>query len=130
MVGFVIGAVLLWLGQKPAEPIGYRAERLTSAEKPHAKVTRPALGMRLAAYIRSGPSQRTAMFIFRKRLELPDQSRSPAAAGRAHPDRRAPFRQRPSPEGPLSGGLEQAVFGIGCFWGVERKFWQLGDGVW
>ena len=22
-------------------------------------------------------------------------------------------------------GLEQAVFGLGCFWGAERKFWQL-----
>jgi len=26
-------------------------------------------------------------------------------------------------------GLEQAVFGLGCFWGAERKFWELGDGV-
>jgi peptide-methionine (S)-S-oxide reductase len=22
-----------------------------------------------------------------------------------------------------------AVFGLGCFWGAERKFWQLGEGV-
>ena len=26
-------------------------------------------------------------------------------------------------------GYEQAMFGMGCFWGVERIFWQL-DGVW
>ena len=26
--------------------------------------------------------------------------------------------------GPLPAGLEQAVFGLGCFWGAERKFWQ------
>ena len=25
---------------------------------------------------------------------------------------------------PLPAGLEQAVFGMGCFWGAERKFWQ------
>jgi peptide-methionine (S)-S-oxide reductase len=27
-------------------------------------------------------------------------------------------------EPPFPAGLEQAVFGLGCFWGAERKFWQ------
>jgi peptide-methionine (S)-S-oxide reductase len=26
--------------------------------------------------------------------------------------------------GPFPAGLEQAMFGLGCFWGAERKFWQ------
>ena len=26
-------------------------------------------------------------------------------------------------------GFDQAIFGMGCYWGVERLFWQL-DGVW
>lgn len=29
---------------------------------------------------------------------------------------------------PFPAGMQQAVFGLGCFWGAERKFWQL-DGV-
>ena len=27
-------------------------------------------------------------------------------------------------EPPFPDGLEQAVFGMGCFWGAERKFWE------
>ena len=30
---------------------------------------------------------------------------------------------------PYPAGTEIAVFGMGCFWGAERRFWQL-DGVW
>ncbi len=29
---------------------------------------------------------------------------------------------------PFCEGLQQIIFGLGCFWGAERKFWQL-DGV-
>ena len=28
-------------------------------------------------------------------------------------------------EAPFPAGLEQAVFGLGCFWGAERKFWRV-----
>jgi peptide-methionine (S)-S-oxide reductase len=30
---------------------------------------------------------------------------------------------------PFPEGLERAVFGMGCFWGAERIFWQA-EGVW
>jgi peptide-methionine (S)-S-oxide reductase len=28
-------------------------------------------------------------------------------------------------KGPFPQGLELAMFGLGCFWGAERKFWQV-----
>ncbi len=31
-------------------------------------------------------------------------------------------------KGPFPANLRQALFGMGCFWGVERKFWQV-EGV-
>ncbi len=30
---------------------------------------------------------------------------------------------------PFPAGTEQVLFGMGCFWGAERKFWQAGEGV-
>jgi peptide-methionine (S)-S-oxide reductase len=32
-------------------------------------------------------------------------------------------------EPPFPEGLETAVFGMGCFWGAERKFWEAQPGV-
>jgi peptide-methionine (S)-S-oxide reductase len=32
-------------------------------------------------------------------------------------------------EGPIPDGFAVAVFGLGCFWGEEKTFWQL-PGVW
>ncbi|THD48089.1 MAG: peptide-methionine (S)-S-oxide reductase MsrA [Bradyrhizobium sp.] len=31
---------------------------------------------------------------------------------------------------PYPPGIATAIFGMGCFWGAERKFWQAGEGVW
>ncbi|GAB3438434.1 peptide-methionine (S)-S-oxide reductase MsrA [Actinophytocola sediminis] len=57
--------------------------------------------------------------------QLVDQSQ--ALAGREAsmpiPDRHAVFTDRPIAP-PFPAGLETAVFGLGCFWGAERVFWQ------
>ena len=31
-------------------------------------------------------------------------------------------------KGPFQDNLKQAIFGMGCFWGVERRFWEM-EGV-
>jgi peptide-methionine (S)-S-oxide reductase len=30
---------------------------------------------------------------------------------------------------PFPKGMQTVLFGMGCFWGAERKFWQAGEGV-
>jgi peptide-methionine (S)-S-oxide reductase len=69
------------------------------------------------------------MFLFRKKTTMP----SPAEAlpGR---DARMPVPARHAVNGnaleaPFPEALERAVFGMGCFWGAERRFWEL-PGVW
>ncbi len=70
------------------------------------------------------------MFMLRKRVALP--SAAQALPGRSDPIPTAPRHfvfDRPL-KGPYPEGMRQAIFGMGCFWGAERKFWQLGEGVW
>jgi peptide-methionine (S)-S-oxide reductase len=28
-------------------------------------------------------------------------------------------------KGPFAAGLEQAILGLGCFWGAEKQFWKI-----
>ena len=69
------------------------------------------------------------MFMFKKSLDLP--SKDQALPGRANPIRTAATHHvNGNPlEGPYPQGFETAIFGMGCFWGAERKFWELGDGI-
>jgi len=67
------------------------------------------------------------MFGFKK-VAMPKASE--ALPGRAAPIRTASehfVNHRPL-KGPYPQGTAQAMFGLGCFWGAEKKFWELGDG--
>jgi peptide-methionine (S)-S-oxide reductase len=33
-------------------------------------------------------------------------------------------------KGPYPETMQQILFGMGCFWGAERRFWQQGNGIW
>ncbi len=65
------------------------------------------------------------MFSFRKQAQMPAPNE--VLPGRAEP---IPVPERHFVHGtrivpPFPAGVRQALFGLGCFWGAERKFWQL-----
>jgi peptide-methionine (S)-S-oxide reductase len=69
------------------------------------------------------------MFFMRKPMTLP--SASEALPGRPTPVETAThhFVNGQPIQPPYPQGMKQAVFGLGCFWGAERKFWELGEGI-
>jgi peptide-methionine (S)-S-oxide reductase len=64
------------------------------------------------------------LFLKRKKLELPtpDEALPGRAQAMCVTGRHDVLGTPLTP--PFPEGLEQAVFGLGCFWGAERKFWQ------
>lgn len=68
--------------------------------------------------------------LFTKLREAPMPDLAQALPGRpeAIPTSEKHFVSGQLLKGPWPDNLEQAEFGLGCFWGAERKFWQT-DGV-
>ncbi len=63
-----------------------------------------------------------------KSLELPDQATALPDRERALEISGVHAVNGHTMVEPVPAGLEQAVFGMGCFWGAERLFWEL-EGV-
>ena len=68
------------------------------------------------------------MFPFSKKVELPSRERAlpgrPTAISTA--ELHDVFGRKLA--GPYPAGATSAIFGMGCFWGAERMFWNLGGG--
>ena len=63
-----------------------------------------------------------------KKTKMPDEARVLPGRQEKMPVPEAHFVNGHPLEPPYPEGMEKAVFGLGCFWGAERCFWQL-DGV-
>ena len=64
-----------------------------------------------------------------KKLKMPAPSEALPGRDRPMPTASKHYVSKHPLKGPYPDGLEQAMFGLGCFWGAERLFWQI-PGVW
>ena len=69
------------------------------------------------------------MLFMRKSTALPSAADALPGRAQAIPTATSHFVNGHNLKPPYPQGLEQAVFALGCFWGAERKFWELGDGI-
>lgn len=69
------------------------------------------------------------MFMFKKPVTIPSAAEALPGRPAAIPTAREHFVNGHALKDPYPDGLELAMFGLGCFWGAERKFWELGEGV-
>lgn len=70
------------------------------------------------------------MALFRKKVEMPPPGAALPGRAQPIPTAKAHHLSGRALKGPYPDGTQMAMFGLGCFWGAERKFWQLGDGIW
>lgn len=70
------------------------------------------------------------MFLFdRKKMQMVDPAEALPGRAQQIPTAETHFLSGIPLKSPVPEGFEEAMFGMGCFWGVERKFWQTGR-VW
>ncbi|WP_371420344.1 peptide-methionine (S)-S-oxide reductase MsrA [Tardiphaga sp.] len=69
------------------------------------------------------------MLFMRKTTALPTAAEALPGRDTPIPTAKHHFVNGSNIQPPYPEGLERAVFGLGCFWGAERKFWELGDGI-
>ncbi len=61
----------------------------------------------------------------RKPLSIPSPDQALPGRSQAIPTAQTHFVNGAPLKGPYPAGAEKALFGLGCFWGAERKFWQV-----
>ena len=70
------------------------------------------------------------MFSLRKKTDMPSPAETLPGRATAIPTAGSHVVNGRALAGPYPDGMRKALFGLGCFWGAERKFWQSGEGIW
>ena len=71
------------------------------------------------------------MFAFLKKTSIPALGEALPGRASALPTADTHYVTGRAMKGPFPDGCETVLFGRGCFWGAERKFWQMGkDKIW
>jgi len=65
----------------------------------------------------------------RHKIEMPEPKRALPGRAAQMPVPARHFVNGHPLQAPFPEGMELALFGLGCFWGAERKFWEAGGGV-
>jgi len=60
----------------------------------------------------------------RKPMSMPSAEQALPGRPQAMPTAKTHFVNGAALKGPYPQGAETALFGLGCFWGAERKFWE------
>lgn len=65
------------------------------------------------------------MFLFQKKTAMPTPAQALPGRTTAMPVPEHHYVNGNPLKPPYPEGMEMALFGLGCFWGAERRFWQI-----
>ena len=65
------------------------------------------------------------MFFSTSKTKMPAPEQALPGRDEAMPVPPAHFVLGTPLKGPFPAGMEQAIFGLGCFWGAEKQFWKI-----
>jgi hypothetical protein len=76
-------------------------------------------------HIRRDQPEQLGVIVFDAKLKMPAKNQALPGRAESMPVPERHYVNGATLRGPFPAGSERALFGLGCFWGAERKFWEL-----